>query len=88
MNTNILDGSGSTDSSQTYNEYQTDTLSEETKKKIAKLTRDDAAQLTKNDNYWEKMRKADLNLYRSPKMSEERFQAAVRLGDKFYSENE
>lgn len=84
---NILDSNNQSEGIQPSYE-NTDTLSESTKKQIAKLMRDDAAQLTRNDAYYEAMRKTDLNKYRSSKVSEQRFQDAVRLGDKFFSEND
>jgi hypothetical protein len=70
---NILDETNNetTSNQPTYNSE--DTLSEETKKKIQKLTKEDTAQLARNDAYYEKMRKENLNLYRSAKVSEQRF---------------
>jgi hypothetical protein len=83
---NILDETNETTFSQpTYNEED---ISDETKRKINRLIKDDKAQLLRNDQYYESMRKTNLPLYRSAQVSEQRFRDAVRLGDKFYSEDQ
>ena len=92
MNTNILDdGSGNeTTFNQERQNYEpgTDTLSEETKKKINRLIKEDTNQLQRDDKYYEEMRKNNLPLYRSAKVSEQRFQDYARLGDKYFSETD
>ena len=84
----ILDNSSETTFNQGLEPFNTntDTLSEETKKKINRLIKQDTDQLTRNDVYWEKMRREDPERHRS--LTAQRFSDAIRLGDKFLPEDD
>jgi len=70
----ILDnGSGATNNNEPFNTDPAYELSEHTKKQIQRLIKADKDQLQRNDAYYEKMRKDNLTLYRSAKVSEQRF---------------
>ena len=61
--------------------------SPELQKQIQKLIEAEKLQRTRTWSYWEKLRRTDPVLYRSAKMSEQRFQDATALGDDFKDGN-